>query len=371
MRRTALLPLAAAAVALAACGSPAATTPSATTPAPTADIGVASPVTPLDAAVIEAARQEGEVLLYTNAEDQQMAPIKEAFERANPGITLRSLALGDEEMFQRYETEVASGTPSADVIMNSDAPAWLSFIDGGNIEVHEDPNTPNLPDYAVFAPGVYAVSLDPVIAVFNTVLLPESEQPTTMAQLAEMAPGLDGRIATTDIGNSVQFGATSTFVDRYGDAGWQILETIGGHAGVEASNGPLVTKLAQGQYAAAFFVAGGVRAFITDDIAQVVNYRYLEDGTPLRPRAVGVTSRAAHPNAGKVFVNWLLSVAGQEAACTGGFTPYRDGVPCDFGLPQVTAAVGGEQNLVIGSFDRAVVERRDEIVARWNEAFGR
>jgi iron(III) transport system substrate-binding protein len=370
MRRTALLSLAAAAVALAGCGGSAVDTPS-TTPTPTADIGEASAVTPLDDVVVQAAREEGEVLLYTNAEDQQMAPIKEAFERANPGITLRSLALGDEEMFQRYETEVASGTPSADVIMNSDAPAWLSFLDGGNIEVHEDPNTPNLPDYAVLAPGVYAVSLDPVIAVFNTVLLPESEQPTTMAQLAEMAPGLDGRIATTDIGNSVQFGATSTFVDRYGDAGWQILETIGGHAGVEASNGPLVTKLAQGQYAAAFFVAGGVRAFITDDIAQVVNYRYLEDGTPLRPRAVGVTSEAAHPNAAKLFVNWLLSVEGQEVACTGGFTPYRDGVPCEFGLPQVTAAVGGEQNLVIGSFDRAVVQRRDELVARWNEAFGR
>jgi iron(III) transport system substrate-binding protein len=372
MRRTALLPLAAAAaIALASCGSSAEDTPSTTIPAPTADIGVASEVTPLDNAVIEAARGEGEVLLYTNAEDQQMAPIKEAFEQAYAGITLRSLPLGDEEMFQRYETEVASGTPSADVVMNSDAPAWLSFIDGGNIEVYDDPNTPNLPEYAVLAPGVYAVSLDPVVAVFNKALLPESEQPTTMAELAEMAPGLDGRIATTDIGNAVQFGATSSFVDRYGEAGWQILETIGAHAGVESSNGPLVTKLAQGQYVANFFVAGAVRAFITGDVARVVNYRYLEDGTPLRPRAVGVTSGAAHPNAAKVFVNWLLSVEGQEAACTGGFTPYRDGVPCDFGLPQVSAAVGGEENLIIGSFDRAVVERRDEIVRRWNEAFGR
>jgi iron(III) transport system substrate-binding protein len=361
----------AAAVALAGCGGPAPGTTSPTTPAPTADIGEASAVTPLDDAVVEAARAEGEVLLYTNAEDQQMAPIKQAFERANPGITLRSLPLDDEEMFQRYETEVASGAPTADVIMNSDAPAWLSFLDGGNIEVYEDPNTPNLPDYAVLAPGVYAVSLDPVVAVFNKALLPESEQPTTMAELAEMAPRLDGRIATTDIGNAVQFGATSSFVDRYGEAGWEILETIGAHSGVESNNGPLVTKLAQGQYTATFFVAGAVRAFITGDVAQVVNYRYLEDGTPLRPRAVGVTSESAHPNAAKVFVNWLLSVEGQQAACTGGFTPYRDGVPCDFGLPQVTAAVGGAENLIIGSFDRAVVERHDEIVTRWNEAFGR
>ncbi|WP_436698756.1 ABC transporter substrate-binding protein [Nocardioides sp. BYT-33-1] len=371
MRRTALLPLAVAgAIALAACGSSADDT-SSTTPAPTADVGEASEVTPLDEATIDAARKEGEVLLYTNAEDQQTAPIKKAFEAAYPGIALRSLPLDDSEMFQRYDTETASGNTTADVVMNSDVVGWQSFIAGGGVEEYEDPNSPHLPDYARLAPGVYAVSLDPVIAVFNKALLPEDEQPTTLAELAEMAPELDGKIGTTDIGNSVQFSATTSYVEKYGEDGWEILETIGAHSGVESSNGPLVTKLSQGQYVANFFVAGAVRAFITGDVAEVVNYRYLEDGTPLNPRAVAVTAEASHPNAAKVFVNWLLSVEGQEAACSGGFTPYRDGVACDFGLPQVINAIGGEENLIIGSLDPEVVEQRDATVARWNEAFGR
>jgi iron(III) transport system substrate-binding protein len=372
MRRTALLPLAVAgAIAFAGCGSSADDQSSAPTPAPTADVGEASAVTPLEDDVVEQAREEGEVLLYTNAEDQQMTPIKDAFEEANPGITLRSLPLGDDEMFQRYNTEVASGSDTADVIMNSDAPAWLSFIDAGNVDDYGDPNEPNLPEFALLAQGVYAVSFDPVIAVFNKALLPEDEQPTTMAELAEMAPELDGKIGTTDIGSSIQFGATASYVDRYGEDGWEILETIAAHSSVESSNGPLVTKLAQGQYAVNFFVAGAVRAFITGDVAEVVNYRYLEDGTPLRPRAVAVTQEAPHPNAAKVFVNWLLSVEGQEAACVGGFTPYRDGVKCDFGLPQVIEAVGGEENLIIGNFDPAILDQQDEIIERWNEAFGR
>lgn len=373
MRRTALLPLTIAAVlTLGACGSSGDDeSSSAPTPEPTADVGDASAVTPMDDATVEAAEEEGEVLLYTNAEDQQIAPVKKAFEKAFPEITLRSLSLDDAEMFQRYQTEVASGSATADVVMNSSALAFMDFVEGGNIEDYEDPNEPNLPDYAVLAPGVYAVSEDPVIAVFNKALLPEDKQPTTMAELAEMAPALDGKIATTDIGNSVQFGATASFVERYGEDGWKTLETIGAHAGVESNNGPLVTKLAQGQYAANFFVAGSVRAFITGDVAKVVNFRYLEDGTPLQPRAVGVTAEAPHPNAAKVFVNWLLSVEGQEAACAGGFTPYRDGVTCDFGLPQVVAAVGGEDNLMIGTFDSALADQRDEIESRWNEAFGR
>jgi iron(III) transport system substrate-binding protein len=373
MRRTAVLPLAiAAALALGACGgSSDDTASSAPTPEPTADVGDPSAVTPVDDATLEAAQEEGEVLLYTNAEDQQMTPLKKAFEKAFPDLTLRSLPLGDDEMFQRYETEVASGAATADVVMNSDAPAWLQFIDDGNVEPYEDPNAPNLPDYATLADGVYAVSFDPVIAVFNKALLPEDEQPTTMQELADLAPQLDGKIATTDISNSVQFGSTASFTEKYGEDGWAILDAIGAHAKVEASNGPLVTKLAQGQYAANFFVSGSVRAFITGDVAKVVNYRYLEDGTPLRPRAVGVTADAPHPNAAKVFVNWLLSVDGQTAACAGGFTPYRDGVPCDFGLPQVEAAVGGEENLQLGNFDPAILEQRDDIIERWNEAFGR
>ncbi|WP_205473065.1 ABC transporter substrate-binding protein [Nocardioides sp. SYSU D00038] len=372
MRRTAALPLAIAAVlALGACGGSADDAPSSTTPEPTADVGDASAVTPVDDEVLEAAKEEGEVLMYTNAEDQQTAPIKKAFEAAYPEITLRSLPLEDQQMFQRYDTEVATGSPTADVVMSNDALGWLDFIEAGNVEPYADPNAANLPDYATLGPGVYAISEDPVIALFNKALLPEAEQPTTMEGLAAMAEELDGRIGTTALDNSVAYGATSAYLGKYGEDGWANLEAIGPHASVEASSGPLATKLAQGQYAAAFFVGGAVRAFIVDDVAKVVNYRYFEDGTPLLPRGLGVTAEAPHPNAGKVFLNWMLSVEGQEAACEGGFTPYRDGVECDFGLPQVIAAVGGEDNLNIGTYDRSLAEDEDAITSRWNEAFGR
>jgi iron(III) transport system substrate-binding protein len=370
MLRTALLPLAlAVALSLAACGSSAGDTTSAE-PSATADVGQASAVTPVDAATLKAARAEGEVLIYTNSEEQQMTPVIEAFEKANPGITVRSLTLGNKEMFQRYETEVASGGSTSDVIMSSDAVGWLSFLKAGNVLNHQDPNTPNLPDYAVLGPGVYAFSEDPVIAVFNKAVLPEAKQPKTMVELAKLAPELDGKIGATDISNVIQFGATSAYLGKYGDAGWKTLETIGAHANVESDNGPLVTKLAQGQYAAAFFVAGTVRAFIVDDVAKVVNYAYLTDGTPLLPRGIGVTAKAKHPNAAKVWLNWLLSVKGQEAACQGGFTPYRDGVKCAFGLPQVKAIVG-EDNLIVGTYGPELATQQAQVVARFNKAFRR
>ena len=373
MRRSALpslVLLATSALVLTACASsPGDDATSQPTPTTSVDAGDPSAVTPVDEATLAAAQEEGEALLYTSADDQIMAPIAKAFEKAT-GIELRSLSLGDEEMFQRYETETASGIETADLVMNSDALGWLEFVEGGHVEDYEDPNAPNLPDYAKLAPGVYAVSEDPVIAVFNKALLPESEQPTTMAELAEQAADLDGKIGTTDIGNAVQFGATTTYVDTFDEEAWEALETIGQHTSVESGTGPLVTKLAQGQYAVAFFVSGSVRALLTPDVAQIVNYRYLEDGTPLLPRALGVTSEAAHPNAAKVFANWLLSVEGQTIACQTGFTPYRAGVDCEFGLPAIEATVGAD-NLVFGTFDRSLADERFETLDRWKAAFGR
>lgn len=370
MRRFPLLAVSmTAALTLGACGGSSDDTAT-STPTATADVGQASAVTSVDDKTLEAAEQEGSVLLYSNAEDQQLRPVKAAFEKAFPAITLRTLSL-DDEMFDRYETEVATGADTADLLMSSNAVEWLQAVDDGVVADYEDPNTPNLPDYAVLAPGVYAMSEDPVVAVFSKALLPEDQQPTSMAELAEMAPQLDGKIATLDIGNAVGFGATTAYLDDQGEEGWKTLETLGAHAKVESNAGPLVTKLAQGQYAAEFFVSGAVRAFIVGDVAKVVDYAYLTDGTPLLPRGIGITAEAAHPNAAKVFLNWLLSVEGQTAACAGGFTPYRDGVTCDFGLPQVEAAVGGEENLQIGTFDPAILEQRDEIVDRWDEAFGR
>jgi iron(III) transport system substrate-binding protein len=191
-----------------------------------------------------------------------------------------------------------------------------------------------------------------------------------MAGLAALAGSMKGKVGTTDISNAVQFGAVAGYLHKSSDAGWKNIETIGPNAGVESGNGNLITKLLQGEYVATYFVSGTVRALVAGDAAKVVNYNYLKDGTPLLPRAIAVTAAAGSPNAAKVFVNYLLSVEGQTAACKGGFTPYRAGVSCPFGITAIEEAVG-KDNMIIGSYDPALVDQQAGIVSRWKAAFGR
>ncbi|MFI8090794.1 ABC transporter substrate-binding protein [Streptomyces sp. NPDC086080] len=334
-------------------------------------MGEASSVTPLDAATISRAKKQGSVLLYTNADADQMAPIAKAFETKYDGVTLRVLNMNDPQTFQRYATETATGVRTADVVMATDAVHMLNFVSEGNVLDYTDPNLENLPEYAELAPGVVAMSEDPLVAVYNTALLPQDKQPEDLASLAELSKSLKGKVGTTDISNSQSFGAVSSYVTRHGDAGWKTIEALGPNTGVESGNGNLMQKLTQGEYHATYFVAGSVRALIEgQDADKILDYRYLTDGTPLLPRAVAVTEKASSPDAAKLFVNFLLSVEGQEAACEGGFTPYRDGVDCAYGLPAIEAAVGAD-NILLGGYPKDVVKNKDSIVDRWKQAFGR
>jgi iron(III) transport system substrate-binding protein len=346
-------------------GSAAATTTGAavvTKPAPEA--------TPVSDEVLAAAKREGSLVLYTNSEDDQIAPLVKAFNRTHPGIRVRSLSLGAEEIFQRYLSEQATGSPSADLLMANHRIGWQSLMKKGLVEPYEDPNVAKLPDYARLGEGVTAMSEDPAVVVYNKALIPEDQQPSTLAELAAMAPKLEGKLATVDIAIPLQLETLAGYVGKAGDAGWKTIEMLGAASKVESSTGSVVTKLAQGQYAAAFFVSGSVRGLITGDAAKLVSWKYLTDATVVVPRGIGIPKGGRSPNAAKVFLNWVLSAEGQQAECTAGFTPFRDGVDCPAALAGVTASVGAD-NAIVGAYEDDLSGERAAMTSRWKAAFRR
>ncbi len=76
-------------------------------------------------------------------------------------------------------------------------------------------------------------------------------------------------------------------------------------------------------------------------------------------------NRAPHPNAAKVYINWLLSKEGQtDYARLNGNISARLDVPTDHApwrVPMPNA---------IKSYDRAAEDVKDDMVAVFKEAFG-
>ena len=329
------------------------------------------PAKPIDLdAAIAASKEEGKLIVYGNPSADQWEPVLAAFHEAYPWIEVETFDLGGAEAFQRYLSEEATGSPTADVIVNTDGAGWLDLVERGKVVDYVDPELADLPDFAVAAPGVFAMSVDPLIAIFNTKAVPEDEQPETLADLAAMSEDLDGKIGTVDVENGQVGLGTYGYTEERDDA-WDVLDEIGPHTKVEDGSGALLSKLQSGEYVGAFMASGSIRALIdTTDTGKVLNYRYLTDATVLPTRGVGITTAAKSPNAAKVFVNFLLSKDGQTAGCAGGFTPYRDDVECDQDLAAIEDIVGDGNALVVG-YPEDLVTGLPEMRERWDEAFGR
>jgi len=321
--------------------------------------------------VIEASRDEERLIVYGNPSPDQWAPVIEAFEEAYPWITVETFDLGGTEAFQRYLSEESTGATTADVIVNTDGPGWLDLIDRGQVVDFAAPSLEGLPEIAVAAPGVFAMSVDPLIGVFNSHALPPDEQPTTLAGLADMAEDLDGRLGTVEVENGQVGLGFWGYIDATGEDGWEVLERLGPHSSAESSNGVLVGKLTSGEYAATYMTSGALRALIdTTETGDVLDYRYLEDATVLPTRGIAVTAAAEAPNAARLLVDFVLSEEGQEPLCAGGFTPYRDGNDCPQGLQAIQDEVGEDNTIVVG-YPEELVSEGDAFRSRWNEAFGR
>ena len=364
-------------LAAAACGvgsedsaSDATTTTAATEGGPTVTAADAEPED-LESA-IEASRDEGTVVVYGNPNSDQWAPVLEGFGEKYPWIEVETFDLGGAEAFQRYLSEEATGSSTADVIVNTDGAGWLDLIERGQVVDYVDPELASLPeDKAILAPGVYAWSYDPLVALFNKRALPEDEQPTSLAELADMAEELSGKIGTPAVENGAAGLGIHAYLDTHGEDGWAVLEALGPHTKAEDGTGALLGKLQSGEYVAAYFAGGATRALIdTTETGEILNYRYFADATPMTARGIGVTAAADSPNAAKVLVSYILSEEGQTVSCEGGFTPYREGVECPQGIPAIEEAIG-EENLIFAVYPPTLAEEQAAIRERWNAAFGR
>ena len=92
---------------------------------------------------------------------------------------------------------------------------------------------------------------------------------------------------------------------------------------------------------------------------RIVDPRELKEGSSISPAAgnVAVMKRTPHPNAARVYLNWLLSKEGQTAFVQGaGYISARLDVPTDHSPWRVP--IPGS----VKTYDQAAMDKRDEIV---------
>ncbi|MEU4427197.1 extracellular solute-binding protein [Actinoplanes sp. NPDC024001] len=325
------------------------------------------------AQLIEASKGEGgELTIYSNTDQENWAPIFRDFKKKYPWVTkISANNLDSDEVFQRVLSEQATGNSPADILVSNAAQAWAEYNEDGKdrLLAYESPELAKLPEFAKLMPNVYAMSMDPMTIAYNTQLVPEA--PTGLASLAALVnkdrKKFENKITTRDVKGAFGFTVSHAFTEADPNA-WNNLQQLLPLARPETSSGTQTEKILAGEYLVGFFISAAPAYPVVKNSGGLFQVTFLDDGTTVLPRGIGIAPKAPHAATAKLFTDFVLSSEGQRAVAEGGLTSYREDVPQAEGLhtyQEVVQKVGEDKVIRV---DYKLVPDADvqQFTDRWN-----
>jgi iron(III) transport system substrate-binding protein len=263
----------------------------------------APPPVAITPTLIEAAKKEGKVILYSSMDLPVGEKLGKAFEAAYPGISVQIERSGSERLFQRVAQEFESNIHAADIINSSDASHFISWKKNGWMApfVSEDIAQHFLPQFRD-PDGMSATSRIYFSSIaYNTNLVKPDDAPKSFADLLD--PKWAGKMVK---GHPAYSGTimTATF-QIVRELGWEYLEKLSKQRvmQVQSSTDP-PKKLALGERA---IMADGNEygVVLLKEAGQPVEPVYPSEGAPTISGPTGIFVSAPHPNAARLFQAWL------------------------------------------------------------------
>ncbi|MGH2533553.1 MAG: ABC transporter substrate-binding protein [Thermomicrobiales bacterium] len=310
---------------------------------------------PAGAAAVDAS---GEVTLYTSVPQELIDGVKEVFEQTYPDVTLNVYRAGTGEVLARIQAETEAGaTDTADVLWVADFTAAANLKEQDLLQAYESPEGEAIPENLKDPEGFfYGSRLINVVPIYNTNNVPEA--PTTWN--AFLDPAHEGRIAIPSVtASGAAFYAVGTMVN-HPDFGWEFFEAMRDNGGIQvANNGDAVSRVASGELDMAFGLDYMVRAQAEDGAP--IAYAEPEEGIIMVASPVALMAGAQNPDAAKVFIEWVLSEAGQRHMAETGVVPVRQGLEIE-GIPTLDEIEAMESDAgVIGEQEAEIKERFGEL----------
>ena len=263
----------------------------------------APPAEAITPQLIEAAKKEARVVLYSAMDLPVGEKLGKAFEAQYPGIQVQIERSGSERLFQRIDQEFASNIRAADVVNSSDASHFITWKKNGWLApfVTEDMAQHFLPEYRD-PDGMSATTRIYLSSIaYNTNLVKPDEAPKSFADLLD--PKWAGKMVK---GHPAYSGTimTATF-QLVREFGWDYYEKLSKQRvmQVQSSTDP-PKKLALGERAV---MADGneYNVVLLKEAGQPVEPIYPTEGAPTISGPTAIFASAPHPNAARLFQAWL------------------------------------------------------------------
>ena len=260
-------------------------------------------------AMVAAAEKEGTVVWYNSVDVKVAEAIAKAFKQAYPKIEVEVERSGSERVLQRVNQEMQAGIRNADVVNSSDASHFLYWKQQKWLASHTPPDAKAFdakyrdPDGEYFT---WRASL--CVAGYNTNLVKDADAPKSYADLLD--PKWKGKMAKAHPGYSGT-ALTGTFAVTKA-LGWGYLEKLS-KQGVQQLQSTTATPKSLASGERAVMVDGNeYNMFIEIDKKSPVKIIYPAEGTPFVNSPSAIFKDAPHPNAARVFENFIFTVPAQQ-----------------------------------------------------------
>jgi iron(III) transport system substrate-binding protein len=330
----------------------------------------AKPKQPTPAQLVAASKKESGIVVYGNPPAANFKVLTEAFTKKYPWIKVTSYDLDNNVIFSKYASEAAQRSRTADLLISSAPNLWV-YAKRQNYVVDFNPiGIGSFPSFVKQYTGVFVLSPDPAIAVYNKLLL-KDKVPNSLTAIAQDSSTYS-KLTGYTVDNLFGYTALWGYVQK---KGWNNLNRIG-KSRFRAQTGVAgqLQLLSQGAATVAYLTSPTARFTIANSsqLSNILAWTYLRDATPLVPRGIGITRRAASPASAKLFLNYVYSTQGQQTMCDAGFTAFRLKFKprnCSNTLDDVYAKVG-RKNVQFVPFSQKFVNDQPRFRSRWHQIFG-
>lgn len=263
--------------------------------------------TPSQEDLLRLARSEGELTWFTSISASEAGAFIKRFEARYPGIAVRLVRGSTFDLVDRIQREIDQGEPQADVLHVLDPAIFVQLRERGELALYEAPPAAAIPP-AYKDPGYWTAARLVTIGLAYDASKTGTNAPKSWSTL--LSSRWRGKLGLKDAQSAGSAYAQYYFLrEKYGVSYWEKMAGLGPR--IYKTEDDLLKALQTGeiQVAAGIIVrklgaAGGKGHLRTI---------FPNDGVPLVPGPVAILSRAPHPNAAKLFVNYTLSADGQAA----------------------------------------------------------
>lgn len=265
--------------------------------------------------IIDAANQEGRLVIYAAADIDIVRPLINDFAAQHPAVKVEFNDINSAELYRRYTQEIAGGNDSADVVWSVAMDSQMKLANDGYAQAYNSPELSHLADWAHWRNEVFGTTFEPVVMAYNKKLLSPTDVPQTHAQftsLLKMQPArFRGKVETYDIDKTASgFLFIAQDIKQYPGA-WGLIRAMGqSRVNLRTSTSAMLDRISKGESLIGYNLLGSytmTRAMKDPQIGVVMPTDY----TLAISRLIFISKNARHPNAAKLWVDYLLSKRGQ------------------------------------------------------------